>query len=97
MITITISDTGVTQLPPSILHLLGLQKGGTASIQASENGVTLTKVPIYQELTQKQKRIDAKVNQGFGMVKIAPQTTPTPSLMDFDVADHIQLFDNMGE
>ena len=97
MATLTISETGIAQFPPSILKILGIQKGGTLDIFPTATGVTLTPTQSKTPTTAQQKIIDEKVNQGFGMVKIDPKNAPKQNLMDFNVADHIRLFDNMGD
>lgn len=99
MTTLTITETGILQFPPNILKLLGLQKGGTVEIQPTNQGITLKPSPKITQLAndEHQRLIDEKVNQGFGMVKIDSKQSPQQPLMDFNVADHIRLFDNMGD
>ncbi len=52
---------------------------------------------FFSKQSREQQAIDEWANKAFGAVKISAENSPKGKLEDFNVADHIQLFDNMGE
>lgn len=91
MTTLTISETGTIQLPPSILKIFGLTKGAELEVLTSKKGITLQPKTHTMSDSEKQALIEQQINDAFGMVKV---TIPKDfNLLDFDVANHVPLFD----
>lgn len=91
MTTITLSETGILQLPPNIMQLFGLTKGTEFEVITSKKGITLSSKTqgqqIAQDLADKRQKIEAVS----GMVTVIPPKSF--NLFEFDGADHIPLFD----
>lgn len=93
MTTITFNPNGMAQFPLSFLQLLGVQKGGKVEAIATPTGIALQPTQHSKYTAEEQQRIRDLVEQGHGMIKIPKGQSPKGSLFDFDVGEHIALFD----
>lgn len=93
MTTITFNPNGMAQFPLSFLQLLGVQKGRKVEAIATPTGIARQPAQYSKYTTDEQQLIRELVEQGHGMVTIPKGQSPKGSLFDFNVADHITLFD----
>lgn len=91
MTTITLSETGTLQLPPNIVQLFGLTKGTEFEVITSKKGVMLASKTQEQATAQDLAYKRQKIKAVSGMVTVTPPKGF--NLFEFDVADHITLFD----
>ena len=91
MTTITLSETGTLQLPPNIMQLFGLTKGTEFEVIASKKGITLESKSQEQQTTEYLAYKRQRIKAVSGMVTVTPPKDF--NLFEFDVADHITLFD----
>jgi len=96
MTTITVSKDGTICLPNHLLQLMGWHAGSELEVMSTDEGVMLKSITSDSSHDSKIAK-DNFINQGFGMIKVLSEASPKSNLMDFDVADHIKLFDNMGD
>lgn len=91
MTTITIMESAndVLQVPKSLLKLLGWQSGSKIEALADDKRLVLTTPEAFILSAEDEAILD----KGFGMFKITKENAPSGSLFDFDVADHVTLFD----
>lgn len=76
-----------------VLKSIGWQDEQDFDITPQAN-VLLVKPKKQTQLTEQDELLLA---EGFGMFKISKENSPTTSLFDFKVEDHITLFDESDE
>lgn len=101
--TITINEQGLF-VPTELFQHLGWQLNSKVQVLQNQTNLILSlhsnstvntnDHTNLNHITPEQKeKNQALLDKGFGMLTIKPESIPKGSLFDFDVADHITLFD----
>lgn len=98
MTTAMLVENGYIKMPIDLIQRLGWQVGNELELFLEKDKVIINHTqnkPIQMPTSHQQEANEKLINQAFGIVKA--KTPKGFNLLDFDVADHITLFDEADE
>lgn len=103
--TVTINEQGLF-VPKELLQNLGWQLDSKIKVMQSHadlvlslvsnttvNTITTSNITVSATENEQKTKDKALLDKAFGMLTVKPKNIPEGSLFDFDVAEHITLFD----